>query len=199
MAWQWRYLVDLRHPEFSVSLNAVLLLLFVAVYLAGDATPASRDATRVASLVLAVAYWTHSLVVMVVLLARGIRVATTGQARHALRRGGSNLWRVGYGGIAMIFSYGLLHAAYLDFDPDGFGGIPPDADRALRLRRGLFLATETSMNLGSGAIIAAPDAEGAYILVALNSVHAYIYDRLVLSLIVSMLAVRVLEGVERVR
>ena len=39
---------------------------------------------------------------------------------------------------------------------------------------------------------------GAYILVALNSVHAYIYDWLVLSLIISMLAVRVLEGVERV-
>lgn len=38
-----------------------------------------------------------------------------------------------------------------------------------------------------------------YILVTINSVHAYIYDRLVLSLIVSMLAVRVLEGVERVR
>ena len=40
---------------------------------------------------------------------------------------------------------------------------------------------------------------GAYILVGLSSVHTYIYDRLVLSLIVSMLAVRVLEGVERVR
>jgi hypothetical protein len=76
---------------------------------------------------------------------------------------------------ALILPYGSLYAAYIQFAPGAFAGIPPGAGRAKQLRRGLFLATETSLALGSGAIILVDAAEGGFVIVALNTIQAWLF------------------------
>ena len=82
---------------------------------------------------------------------------------------------------SIVFGYAALLASYLLFEPDAFLSIPADASRGLVFRRSLFLSIETTMSLGSGAIVASPTAEGAYALIGMCTVHAYVFTTLVLA------------------
>ncbi len=194
--WQIWHLADLGYPWQTIALNVGLLILFVAVFLGGSASPAAEDATRWPALAVVIVYALHSLAIPVMLLLRVLNATTKGRVQRSLRRG-RNLGRVAYAFLAMIMMYGLLQAIYIDFDNDAYIGIPADAPRHMRLRRGMFLSTETATRtaIGSGAIIAAPDAEGAFILLGINSVHAYIFEHLVFALVVAMIAVSALDRV----
>lgn len=82
---------------------------------------------------------------------------------------------------SIVFGYAALLASYLLFEPNAFLSIPEDASRAFVFRRSIFLSIETTMSLGSGAIVASPTAEGAYVLIGMCTVHAYVFTTLVLA------------------
>ena len=179
--------VDLRQPAVVVGLNTTLLVSFLLVYLLGD-TPSASAITTVFSLILALFYAVHVVALTVFLVTQLISAARTSDPEQRIGR--VTLVRVFYGLFLIITMYALLQAVYLNYHPDAYIGISAFADRGLRLRRMYFHATVTAMSLGTGAIIAGPDAEAAFVLIALNSVHAYLFNVVIVAMLVAFLTTR---------
>ena len=171
--------IDL-HPASRARLTAVMSLVlfvfFVVLYFASEPAGAMSKGWVLSAAIL---FAGHAFVVFVNFLLLVIRSAHELDPERVIGR--ITFVRLGLLLLLLISQYAVLYAADLEGEPGAYESIPPDAPRSMRLRRMLFLATETSMNLGSGAIIARQTSEGPFILLACNSLQSWVLTVVVVS------------------